>query len=249
MITFAKQLKSYTASLQALGLKDHQLLSTTPRHHHFAAVFLLAKLMYRLLKLFLLAILSLPGLVLFAPVFIITRRISHKRTAEALAASSLKIKGHDVMATWKILIALVLTPMFYTFYSILGIILHKRHLTSGLIPISTSSGTIVALSWLILPSITYASLLLGDEGMDILKSLHPLLLSLDPRSSRVIGALRANRHNLVLKVREIVNSYGADLFPDCNNAMLCRCRGPRKLYADISPETELDDLLGLDEFV
>lgn len=249
MLSFTKQLKSYTASLQALGLKDHQLLSTASKHNYFPMFFLLPKLLYRMLKLAVLALVTLPGLVLFAPVFMLTRRMSHKKTAEALAASSLKIKGHDVMATWKILIALVLAPMFYTFYSILLVVLHSHDFTFNLIPTSTSDSTIFALSWAILPLITYVSLLFGEQGMDIFKSLYPLLLSLNPRSSRVIGRLREDRRILVLKVREIVDTYGADIFPDCNDMIMWKGRGPRKLYADISPETELGDLLGLDEFV
>lgn len=249
MLSFTKQLKSYTASLQALGLKDHQLLSTTSKHNRFPMFFLLPKLLYRVSKLTVLASVTLPGLVLFAPVFILTRRMSHKKTAEALAASSLKIKGHDVMATWKILIALVLAPTFYTFYSILLVVLHRHDLTFNLIPASTSTRTIIALSWVILPLITYISLLFGEQGMDIFKSLYPLLLSLSPRSSRVIEKLREDRRILVLKVREIVDIYGADIFPDCNDVMMWEGRGPRKLYADISPETEMGDLLGLDEFV
>jgi glycerol-3-phosphate O-acyltransferase/dihydroxyacetone phosphate acyltransferase len=193
MMSFTKELKSYTTSLAALGLKDHQLLMTESKHNHFPMFFLLTKLLYRLIKFSILAFLTLPGLVLFAPVFILTRRMSHKKTAEALAASSVKIKAHDVMATWKILIAVALAPCFYLFYSVLLVFLSSRNLTLGLIPQSTSTLTIVLLSWLILPAISYASLLFGEQGMDLLKSLYPLLLSLNPRSSRVIERLREQR--------------------------------------------------------
>jgi glycerol-3-phosphate O-acyltransferase / dihydroxyacetone phosphate acyltransferase len=114
-MSLTKNLKSYRASLRNLQLTDHQLLATTSDHTHFPSVFLLPKLLYRLLKLVILSILTIPGLLLFSPVFLLTSYMSKRKTAEALAESSVKIRGFDVMATWKILISAGLAPLFYTF--------------------------------------------------------------------------------------------------------------------------------------
>jgi glycerol-3-phosphate O-acyltransferase / dihydroxyacetone phosphate acyltransferase len=73
-------LRSYSASLTALGLTDRQLLSTTTKHTHFPILFLLPKLIYRALKFIILAILTLPGLVLFTPIFMVTSRVSNLKT-------------------------------------------------------------------------------------------------------------------------------------------------------------------------
>ena len=277
-------------SLAALGLADHQLLSITTKHTHFPILFLLPKLMYRILKITFLAIITLPGrywrripiafwkfsgdalktmpqfsrsnlyraiadsavtagLILFAPIFIITSRISKRKKAEALAASSVKIYGHDVVATWKILVAAGVAPLFYTFYTLLLLALNKHNHIYGYIPASTPTWVIVLSSYTILSMITYGSLLFGEESLDILKSLYPLVLSITPWSSHMIEALKEERRVLVLQVKEAVDQFGSEIFPDCEDISKWKGRGPRKLYAEISPEANLGDLGGLDEFV
>lgn len=237
------------ASLKALNLKDHQLLSTTSHHQHFPMLFRLPTLLYRLLKFGVLAILTLPGLLLFTPIFILTAHLSRRKTAEALAASSVKILGHDVMATWKILIAIALAPMFYTFYTIVLVALNKYNHVWGYIPTRTPTSLIISTCILALPMITYAALLFGEQGMDLLKSLYPLVLTLSPTSSHIINRLMEQRRVLAIRVQEMISRFGSEIFPDCDDVRKWRDRGPRKLYADISPETEQEDLLGLDEFV
>ncbi|KAH6677125.1 hypothetical protein B0J14DRAFT_336110 [Halenospora varia] len=249
VISLIRDLKSYTTSLRALGIKDHQLISTAPRHNHFPLFFLLPKLLYRLGKLIVLAALTLPGLFLFAPVFILTRRISKRKTAAALAESSVKIRGHDVMATWKILITAGLAPIFYTIYSILLVLLSKETQFSTGLPADIPTTGLVLLTWLVLPSITYAALVFGEQGMDILKSLYPFLLLLNPTSSHIVEKLRDERRSLVLEVRELVDRFGPELFPDCEDIEMWKGRGPKKMYASISPEAYLEDLAGLNDFV
>ena len=61
--------------------------------------------------------LSLPGIILFSPVFITSKKISVRKAKEALAASLVKIKAKDVISTWKILVALVLAPALYILFS------------------------------------------------------------------------------------------------------------------------------------
>jgi glycerol-3-phosphate O-acyltransferase/dihydroxyacetone phosphate acyltransferase len=246
---FVTRLKKYMESLRALGLKDHQLLSTASIHTHFSTLFLLPKLLYRFFKLAILTLFTLPGLFLFSPVFILTLWISKRKTAEALAGSSVKIRGFDVMATWKILVAGGLAPLFYAFYTLILIALNKHNHVYGLIPARTPASLVVVLCNTILPSITYAALLFGEQGLDLVKSLYPLLLSLSPRSSSIIEELREERTVLAGMVKEMVNIFGADIFPDCDDIKRWKGRGPRSLYAGVSPEAELEEIWGLDEFV
>ena len=254
MISFTAELKSYTLSLTALNLKDHQLLSTS-RNAHPKYTSILPKLLYRLTKLLILSLPTLPGLLLFTPIFIFTHRISHLKTAEALAGSSVKIKAHDVMATWKILIACALIPLFYTYYTLILILLYRYNLVFDLIPAHTSTWTIVAVSWVILPGITYASLLFGEQGMDLWKSIYPLLLSLKPGSNGTVEGLVGlerlveQRKKLVLQVRDIVDVFGEEMFPDCEDVKTRKRRGPRSLFKSVSPELERGELECLDGFV
>ena len=83
---------------------------------------------------------------------------------EALAASVVKVAGRDVLATWKVLISLVMTPALYVFYAIVGtIVAVKADLPSNWI-LWTPFLVILAL-----PCIGYAALKFGEAGMDVLK--------------------------------------------------------------------------------
>ena len=249
MISLRDNLQRYIDCLRILGLKDHQLLSMSDRDTHVPALFLLPTLLYRLAKLVFLFILTLPGLVLFAPIFGLTAHMSRRKTAEALAASSVKIRGNDVMATWKILIAAALAPVFYISYTVVLVCLKNCNRTCGIIPTDMPTSLLVALSLVTLSSITYAALLFGEQGMDILKSLYPLMLSMNPKSSHAVAALLEERASLVAKVRETVDRFGTDLFPDCDDISKWKGRGPKQLFADVSPMAEVDELWKLDTFV
>ena len=76
----------------------------------------------------------------------------------------MKIAGRDVLATWKVLIALGVTPVLYILYALLA---------------TTVVGqTSVSLKWKVwtpflvfiaLPIMNYAALKFGEAGMDVLK--------------------------------------------------------------------------------
>ena len=205
----------------------------------FSGFRVLASLIYRVGKLSILAVGTLPGLMLFSPVFIAARYYSHKKTREALAGSNVKIQGTDVMATWKILVAGGLAPLLYTYYAvILGFWTHYNRV-NGIIPKSTSIWTVVLAAYIIFPILTFAALQLGEIGMDILKSLRPLLLCLSPFSAGTLTKLRERRAVLSRQVTELINTLGPDLFPDCEAAKLPQ---PRNIYCDVSPNDSLDDL-------
>jgi len=236
----SQEIKDYNKQLQLLGLRDHQV-----EYARFSIVRVLSTLLYRVGKLSILAIGTLPGLLLFSPVFIAARYYSHKKTKEALAGSSVKIQGNDVMATWKILVAGGLAPLLYTYYAvILAFWTHYNHI-NGYVPNSVRIWSIILAAYVVFPMLTYAALRLGEVGMDIFKSLRPLLLCLSPFSAGTLIKLREQRAELSRQVTEIVNTLGPDLFPDCDAAKLPQ---PRKLYSDISPNISLDDLVDSEFF-
>jgi len=83
---------------------------------------------------------------------------------EALAASVVKVAGRDVLATWKVLISLVMIPALYVFYAIVAtIIAIKADAPSNWILWTPF------LSLTALPCIGYAALKFGEAGMDVLK--------------------------------------------------------------------------------
>ncbi|GMG21535.1 unnamed protein product [Ambrosiozyma monospora] len=178
-----KSVMDYNKRLQYLGLTDHQLEKYT--NNVFKTSYLLLR---RTVKLLFLVALSLPGTILFSPVFIACHVISRKKQREALAKSSVKIKGTDVLGSWKVLIALVFAPSLYTFYSLVGTYMSIKY---SLLPnwwILQFKVVIYSCCYSLLVWTTYAAFRIGETGMDILKSLRPLVLSLSPKSHQFVSS-------------------------------------------------------------
>jgi glycerol-3-phosphate O-acyltransferase/dihydroxyacetone phosphate acyltransferase len=198
-----------------LGLRDHQV-----EYAKFSIIQVLFTLVYRLSKLTLLAVGTLPGLLLFAPVFVATKSISRQKSKEALAASTVKLQGRDVMATWKLLVALAFAPAVYAFYTALFTYWTYRNRIQGYVPECVPLWAMILLGMVLFPTITFAALRIGEIGMDIVKSLRPLILSLNPSSANTLVKLRIRREELSHEVTELINTLGPNLFPDFDSARI-----------------------------
>ena len=88
------------------------------------------------------------------------------RLSEALAASTVKIKGNDVLATWKVLVALAGAPALYSIYAGGATVLAFKYDLPPKYklwaPIATMAG---------LPLIGYSALKFGEVGVDVYKSV------------------------------------------------------------------------------
>ncbi|KAI5287208.1 hypothetical protein KEM54_006159 [Ascosphaera aggregata] len=209
IVDLKKQVMDYNRQLRLLGLRDHQV-----QHAKFSIIWVVTVLMYRLAKLIVMSIGTLPGLVLFAPVFVLAKVISIKKSREAVAASSVKIQGRDVMSTWKLLVALAFAPLLYAFYTAALTYWTWRNRVWGQVPEWVPLWSIVPFGFWLFPSITYAALRIGEIGMDILKSLPPLVLSLNPTSANTLYKLRQRRQQLSENVTQLINTLGPELYPD-----------------------------------
>ncbi|KAI9814614.1 MAG: hypothetical protein M1827_003170 [Pycnora praestabilis] len=210
-----KSVLEYNKQLRLLGIRDHQV-----EYAKFSIPKVIFTLFYRLGKLAVMAIGTLPGLVLFAPVFVATKLISIKKSREALAASTVKIQGRDVMATWKLLVAMAFAPMLYGLYTFILTWWTYRNRVWGYIPEWVPLWAVVAFGFVFFPSITFAALRFGETGMDIFKSLRPLVLSFNPTSANTIFKLREKRATLSEQVTEIINTLGPEMFPDFDSARI-----------------------------
>lgn len=194
----------YNSKLKQLYLPDHHVESCDESHKfRVLPVFL-----FRIAKLILFFGLALPGATLFSPVFISAKLISRKKAAEALAASVVKIKANDVVATWKILISLGIAPLVYSFYATVGTWYchHYQVFTHSFSYLFTW-----CLLYLLGILVTYSALVTGEQGVDLFKSIRPLYLSLTSGSS--IHELKMQRNQLSEDITYLVNLYGPRLFP------------------------------------
>ena len=215
IVNLKKSVNDYNKQLWLLGVRDHQV-----EYAKFSIPKVVFTLMYRLGKLAVLATGTLPGLVLFAPVFIASKIISIKKSREALAASTVKLEGRDVVATWKLLVALALAPLLYVYYTVLLTWWTYHNRVQGYMPDWVPLWIVVIFSFIIFPAITFAALRFGETGMDILKSLRPLVLSLNPTSANTLYKLREKRKQLSGEVTEVINTFGPEMFPDFDSARI-----------------------------
>lgn len=81
----------------------------------------------------------------------------------------MKIRGGDVIATWKVLVSLVVVPLLYVFYAFIATIYVYHH---NILP-EYRKYTPLLVIWL-LPSLGYSALKFGEAGMDIAKCVPDL---------------------------------------------------------------------------
>lgn len=215
IVNLKKSVNEYNEQLWLLGVRDHQV-----EYAKFSIPKVVFTLIYRLGKLAVMAVGTLPGLVLFAPVFVASKIISIKKSREALAASTVKLQGRDVMATWKLLVAMAFAPMLYAFYTTLLTYWTYRNRVQGYMPEWVPLWVVVIFGVIFFPSITFAALRFGETGMDIVKSLRPLVLSLNPTSANTLVKLRKKREKLSTDVTEIINTLGPEMFKDFDSARI-----------------------------
>ncbi|CAO0801443.1 unnamed protein product [Mucor circinelloides] len=194
---------AYNQLLKYHGIRDHQVQKTKLGGKR--TLYLIFK---RFIIMTLLALLDFPGAILNLPVIVIARVISQKKADAALKGSSVKVAGRDVLATWKLLVGLVLVPSLYSFYSfVVFLVLFKTT--------SFDITTLVRISiatWFTIAAVTLASLQFGEIGLDIAKSLKPMIVSvLDPSGAET---LRQNREVLSVNITNLINEYGPKAFPD-----------------------------------
>lgn len=215
IVKLKNSVANYNKQLRLLGVGDYQV-----DYAKFSIIQVFFTLIYRLIKLTVMSIGTLPGLILFAPVFVATKVISNKKSKEALAASTVKLQGRDVMATWKLLVALAFAPAVYAFYTIIFTYWTYRNRIQGIVPEWVPLWLIVLIGMALFPSITFAALRVGEVGMDILKSLRPLVLSLNPSSANTLVKLRKRRAELSREVTDVINTLGPELFPDFDSSRI-----------------------------
>jgi glycerol-3-phosphate O-acyltransferase/dihydroxyacetone phosphate acyltransferase len=108
-----QEVLKYNRMLAFYGVRDHQVKNT--KIDIRIAVF---RMLFRSLQIAFVILICAPVILMMAPLFYLTRRVSHEKMKEALAGSKVKISGKDVVSTWKLLTAIVVAPLLWGFYTV-----------------------------------------------------------------------------------------------------------------------------------
>ena len=100
----------YRKRLKELGITDSRVAHAKKEKDVIQRAVLLGMIVKRCLLLFVYVLASIPALILATPVVILTRYISTQKARAAVIASSVKLTGRDVVATWKLMTRYISTP-------------------------------------------------------------------------------------------------------------------------------------------
>ncbi|KAJ2714859.1 Glycerol-3-phosphate/dihydroxyacetone phosphate acyltransferase [Coemansia spiralis] len=220
----SERIADYNQHLRYYGLRDHQVESMRIGRAQAGALFV-----WRVVWLVIMGLVALPGIVLNAPVFVVTSVVSKRKARAALAASTVKVRARDVIATWKILIALVLVPLLYTLYSVAAVVAVRRApawLQTDVLrqAAQLSNLSIYVWAWAVAAFTSYTALVFGEQAMDIVKSIRPLFLTL------IVGAehtepLARQREELSDDITDLVNELGPQIYPEFSTTRITESLG------------------------
>ncbi|KAI8846766.1 hypothetical protein BC829DRAFT_375809 [Chytridium lagenaria] len=195
----SRRLLEYNARLEVCGIRDADVERLTGSWW----IGILGLLMVRVMQLTFFGVLALPGSILNAPIMVLCEFISRRKARDALAHSTVKLRGNDVIATWKILVAAVAFPLMHILLSILVFFL---------LPLLPSLSLLARISISLLtlflgPAISYAGVRAMEVGLDVARSINPLFRAL-VRPEKENEEMRRLRRELQEEVAAVVAEYG-----------------------------------------
>jgi glycerol-3-phosphate O-acyltransferase/dihydroxyacetone phosphate acyltransferase len=186
----------YNARLKTLGLRDYQVAHVM---NHMGRTRAACLLLGRVVTLLLLFVLWLPMTLLHIPLLLVTRAFSTYKANQAVQASSVKILGRDVLATWKLLISLVLWPSLWLLYTCLSGLVCDRVFGLSLF----WQREVQLLVFFFFPPLTLLYIFNNEMLAAVARSLPPLaMIIIDPSSSSNIAS---QREDLRLKMVELLD--------------------------------------------
>ncbi|KAI8853402.1 hypothetical protein BC829DRAFT_424699 [Chytridium lagenaria] len=193
------RVQEYNRMLKDYGIRDHQVMKTS-----YGGVRAAMLLLRRVAESVIMFSLAFPGAALHSPIALIAREYSKKKAEEAKRDSSVKLEGRDVVATWKILVALVLTPLLLPVHLHLLPLPHPLYLL-----LLRARGYLILLFAIICPMFGYAAVRASEIGFDILRSLRPLFLAIFPSTTE---PLRHMRTDLTARLNAVIEDLAPGLY-------------------------------------
>lgn len=193
----------YNKLLNHFQLYDHQVKNI--QIGRLRAAILLGS---RLAQLLVYGIFVLPGMILNLPAIAIIDYISKQKAVKAVASSTVKLRGRDVLATWKLMVGALLLPSLYVAYTLIisyEVLRFYPRPSLALLALYFCTSAFVILPW-----ISYMSVRVAEAGYDKWASIRPLWYSLvSPHYGEVFRNIRLR---LKLEIIRVVEEYGPRLY-------------------------------------
>jgi len=122
-----EHVEDYKKNLRELWVKDHHIAAEGKS----STFFFFASVLWRCGVLITIAMLSFPGFIINAPIALVAKFYAEKEAKKRASSSLVKIEGKDVIASYKLIMGLVLTPVIYLIYA--GLVSYYLGIMTGLI--------------------------------------------------------------------------------------------------------------------
>jgi len=196
-----EEIREYIAELKDLGVRDYQVKVIRLT---FLNVF--AKLIISAIRLTLSLAFALPGLILMTPVGLYLRYLADQERKKALAGSTVKLMGVDVMASKKIMSAIVIFPLVCIVFTA-ALFVGTGYFTD----LSVYMRFVITVTFFILwPIYVYICIRSTDGTVRHFKTFTSRLLCLFYRNK--IEKIQIMRQRLKLKITESISKYGPTLY-------------------------------------
>lgn len=195
-----KRIELYQKELDELGIRDYQVPGLRQSNDNISTM----KLPYYIAHLIVLLLLAaIPSIFLNLPVGLVARLYANQRRKKALAASSVKVKGYDVMLSEKVVLCIVLVPTLWITYGCL------------LFFFTSLDGPAIALAIMSMPVFSYMGIMVAEAGMvDWKRDVRPLILRYyaKHRISQLPDTRMKLQHDLRRFIRTIGPQYLGEIY-------------------------------------
>eukprot|EP01147_Barroeca_monosierra_P008391 gene8392-919_t len=184
-IRIMERVKAYNKQLESYGIRDHQVSRTVLKNE---TVF--SMLLWRTILFFIESVLLLPFFLLGLPILFACRVVAEYKAKAAVAGSNVKLVGRDVKATWKILTATAVIPIYFFAYIILAWLIFSWRAALG--------------TFVCLPVLMLVSLRIWDHYLRVIRSFPPLFLAVFHKDAgkKLLQTRRELKHEIRQLVRE-----------------------------------------------
>ena len=188
-----QKIATYNAQLKEYRINDHKVVTMgLMRHGELSKLYVLLLLLQRVMLIVFYLVAAAPGLVLASPVGIACKVVSIHKAREATRNSNVKIRGTDVVGTWKVLLGMVFIPIIHLFYT------YMAHLIWG--------DEIAITYFFFMPFLSGGSILATEQSLFLVSSTRTLFMYLIKKRSG--QELWETRKKLQEEVVELVNKLG-----------------------------------------